>query len=92
MAEGFRDYLGGLEEYRLDAKEYRELDEERVLVLTGASGRGKTSGLEIEHVGSKLGAALFYVRDGRVAKLAFYWDRDNALADIGLAPEGDATR
>jgi ketosteroid isomerase-like protein len=91
MAEGFRDFLSGLEEYRLEAQEYREVDDQCVLVLVHASGHGKTSGLELEQVGSKPGAAAFCVRDSRVVKLAFYWDRANALADLGLAPEGNAT-
>ena len=91
MTEGFRDFLSGLEEYRLEAEEYREVDDQCVLVLVHGGGRGKTSGLELEQVrGSKRGAAAFCVRDGRVTKLAFYWDRDNALADLGLAPGGEA--
>src|SRR5205823_11724633 len=48
MAAGWRDYLSTWEEYRAEAKEYRELDDERVLVLFHAAGRGKTSGLELE--------------------------------------------
>ena len=65
------------------AEEYRELDDERVLVLTRRGGRGKTSGLEIERIRSK-GAAVWHVRDGKVMRLVIYWDRDRALADLEL--------
>jgi ketosteroid isomerase-like protein len=32
-------------------------------------------------------ANLFHMRGGRVTRLALYWDREHALADLGLAPE-----
>jgi hypothetical protein len=66
--------------------EYRELDDERVLVLSHYSGRGKTSGLELGQIQAK-GAGLFHVRRGKVTKLVIYFDREHAFADLGLAPE-----
>jgi ketosteroid isomerase-like protein len=82
-AEGFRDFLSAWEDYRIEAEGYRELDEERVLVLVRSSGRGKTSRIEIAQIPPKA-AALFEVRNGEVARLVIYWDRDRAFADLGL--------
>ena len=53
MAEGWRDWLSAWGEFRLEVNEYRDLDEERVLVLIEASGRGKTSGLELGQMGTR---------------------------------------
>jgi ketosteroid isomerase-like protein len=86
IAANFREMLSAWEEFRIEADEYRELDDERVLVLDHRSGRGKRSGLEIGQLRTK-GARLFDIRDGKVARLATYFDRDRALADLGLAPE-----
>jgi ketosteroid isomerase-like protein len=87
VAESWRSYLDAWEDFRIGADGYREIDDERVLVLTRFSGRGKTSGLEIAQTWGK-GANLFHVRDGKVRKHIFYFDRDRALADLGLAREG----
>jgi ketosteroid isomerase-like protein len=89
MAEGFRNFLDAWDDLRVEAEEYRELDDERVLVLVHQGGRGKTSGLDLGQIGPR-GAALFHIRDGTVTRLAVYADHDRALADLGLAPEGDA--
>jgi ketosteroid isomerase-like protein len=66
--------------------EYSELDQERVLVLTRSSGRGKTSGLELGQVHTQA-AHVLHVRDGKVTKLVIYLDRERGLADLGLSPE-----
>jgi ketosteroid isomerase-like protein len=83
MAKAWSDQLRLFHEYRAIADEFRELDHERVLVLTRTSGRGKISTAESDALGGK-SAALFQIRKGKVARLALYWDRDRALADLGL--------
>jgi ketosteroid isomerase-like protein len=88
MAEAWRSRLSVFEERRLQAEEYREVDDERVLVLAHASFRGKTSGLELGQIQTR-GAHLLHIRDGKVTRFVVYWDRDRAFADLGLAPEGD---
>ena len=88
--ESFYGMLEAWDELRFEAEEYRELDGERVLVLIHHRGRGKTSGLEIEGLRTQA-ATLWHIRDGKVMQLVAYWDRDRALADLALAPEGDAS-
>jgi ketosteroid isomerase-like protein len=91
MADGWRDFLIGWEDFRGNAEEYRELDGERVFVLTHFSARGEKSGLEVGQIWTK-GAHLFHVRDGKVTRLVQYLDREHALADLGLPPEAGSPR
>jgi ketosteroid isomerase-like protein len=88
MAAAWRELLSAWGDLRTEAEEYRELDDERVLVLSHSSGYGKASGLELGQMRTKT-AGLFHVRDGKVTRHVVYWDRGCALADLGLAPEGD---
>ena len=84
MAEGFLNTLTAWNDVTATADEYRELDDRRVLALDRRSARGKkTSGLELKELRTK-GATLWHVHDGKVIKLVLYWDRDRALADLGL--------
>ena len=81
MAQMWRRYLAGWDEFRTGkVDECRELDRSRVLVTGRMSGRGKASGAEVE----REFANVFELREGRVAKLTVYPDRDRALADLGL--------
>jgi ketosteroid isomerase-like protein len=84
MAKGWREFLSAWEEWREEAEEFRELDGERVLVLVRMSGRGKASGLETGQMRATA-AKVFHVRDRKVTKFVTYWDRDRALADLGLS-------
>jgi len=86
-----RDFLSAWEGFRIKVDEYRELDDERILVLTRpGGGRGRRSGLELSGQGGG-GAGLFHVRDGKVTRLVIYFEREHALADLDLAPEGEAS-
>jgi hypothetical protein len=83
MARGSRAFLTAWEGYRVEADEYRELDCKRMLVLVHDSGRGRASGVDLASIKGER-AMLLCVRDGKVTRLVLYWDRDRALADLGL--------
>jgi ketosteroid isomerase-like protein len=82
MAEIMSGILNTWENARIEADEYIELEDERVLVLNHLSGRGKTSGLDVGKM-KRNGAAILHIRDGRVTRYVSYNARDRALADLG---------
>jgi ketosteroid isomerase-like protein len=88
MAAGWREFLSAWEDFRAEEVDgYLELDDERVLALQRFSVRGKTSGLDL---GRERGANLFHVCGGKVTRLVLYWDRERALAELGLTPKADS--
>jgi ketosteroid isomerase-like protein len=82
MAEAWRGVSSAGENVRVLAEEYRELDDQRVLVLLDTSGRGKTSGINLHRVRGR--AMWFHLCNGKVTRRVVYWDRDRALANLGL--------
>lgn len=90
MAEAWRDFLSTWKDFSTEAEEYRELDDERVLVLTRNTGSGRGSGLEFDERLAKT-ANLFHIREGKVARLIVYFDRERALADVGLSAGAGST-
>jgi ketosteroid isomerase-like protein len=91
LAEGARSWISAWEEFRVEPDEFRELDNERVLVFAHGSGRGRTSGLEVGQIAAKA-ADLFHLRDGKVTRLVVYFHREHALTDLGLAPGSGSPR
>jgi ketosteroid isomerase-like protein len=85
--EGWRALLDTLDDARPTAQEYRDVDDERILVLGCLRGREKGTGATVE----QLRANLFRIRDGKVVRLIFYWDRGRAYADLGLDPDSTAS-
>ena len=87
LAEGWRNVLDAWEQFRVEVEHYRELDDERILVLVRWWG-GKRSGVEVGETGAK-GAQLFYLGDSKVTRLVTYMNRDRAFTDLGLAPDAN---
>ena len=77
MAETHRAFLSAWEDWRVEAEECLELDDDRVLVPFHFNARGKESGLEVGQVWTK-GATVFHLRAGKVARIVQYLDRDHA--------------
>jgi ketosteroid isomerase-like protein len=75
-----RNEMREFEDVHNKAEEYRELDDERVLVLTRAVGRGKRSGVPVS---IRLGE-VFEIHEGKVTRIVVYTDRDRMFADLGL--------
>jgi hypothetical protein len=83
MAEGWRSFLSAWEEFHGVGEHYQELDEERVLVLSTFGGRGSGSGLDLSRMPIRV-ATLLHLRNAKVTRMVTWFDRDRALADLGL--------
>jgi hypothetical protein len=70
-------------DYAVRAEQYREIGEGRVLVILHATGRGRTSGAELEQA-YRRGANVFDAAAGKVTRLAIYFDCEHAFADVGV--------
>jgi ketosteroid isomerase-like protein len=77
------EFLQAWDGHRIAVEGYRELDDDRVLVLGRFAARGSASGLDVQQMRTE-GANVVHIRDGQVTRLVIYFDRDRALADLGL--------
>jgi ketosteroid isomerase-like protein len=84
MAAAWRNRLNVIEGVRVEAEEFRELADGRVLVLVRNIGRASMSGIDIDQLGGARVAAVFRVDGARVTSLVLYFEWRRALADLGL--------
>ncbi|HSD22850.1 MAG TPA: nuclear transport factor 2 family protein [Solirubrobacterales bacterium] len=82
MAGAWAAMLRAWDDLRAIPDEFRELGDGRVLVFLRNEGHGKGSGIDIHGIAAK-SANVFTVRDGKVTRLELYWDRTEAMADLG---------
>jgi ketosteroid isomerase-like protein len=79
FSTAWRDWLEPWGRYEIETEELLDAGE-HVVAFVRVRGRTRRDGVEFEHAP----AAVWTVRDGRVAALRFYLDRDEALAVAGL--------
>ena len=82
--EGFWRWIAAtdeaMSEFKVEAEAYRDLGDNRVLLLGRVVGRGRASGAEVR---AELGQ-VFTVRDGQLVSYRGYLDRQDALEAVGL--------
>jgi ketosteroid isomerase-like protein len=79
------DWRGAWSEYRVEAREFIELDLDQVLVLVHEHGRGKTSGVGLQTEF----AQLWTIRDGQAVRMQEWRNWHEALKAAGLSEVGD---
>jgi ketosteroid isomerase-like protein len=82
--EGFWRWIAETDEvmaeFRVEADSYRDLGDDRVLLLGQVIGRGRASGADVH---AELGQ-VFTFRDGLLVSYRGYLDRAEALEAVGL--------
>jgi ketosteroid isomerase-like protein len=76
-----QDWLEMFGEFRSEPVELIDAGEDRVIAVTKISGRAKLSGVETDLTY----AALYTIRDGKVARGREYWTKEQALEAAGLS-------
>ena len=80
LTNAMREYLRPMADLQIKAERFTDLGDDRVLVLSRHTARGKQSGVPMEH---ELGD-LFTLRDGKIVRFYTYWNRAAALEAAGL--------
>ena len=76
-----QDWLDMFDDLRAEPVELIDAGKDRVIAVTRISGRAKLSGVETDLTY----AALYTIRDGKVARGREYWTKDQALEAAGLS-------
>ncbi len=74
-------WVGTWDDYSLEVEEYIDAPDGRVLVIWTERGRGKGSGIPIEHQGGN----VVTVQDGEIMRIALYNDVEQAREAVGLS-------
>ena len=84
LAAAWRDFLSAWDDFHIETDEVVAGDTGRYALLIRLKARGKGSGIATD---AEV-ANVVHVRDGRIARLEMFWDRDAALRAAGA--DGDS--
>ena len=76
VAEWLRDLYGAWDQFEMTAQDVFSLGDGRVVSVLVARGRGRTSGIEVEHHPAGVAA----LREGRIVRIEWFPSRDEAIA------------
>jgi ketosteroid isomerase-like protein len=76
-----QDWLNTFDDFRSEPVELIDAGEDRVIAVTRISGRAKLSGVETDLTY----AAIYTIRDGKIARGREYWTKEQALEAAGLS-------
>jgi ketosteroid isomerase-like protein len=80
LRKAWLDWLEPWDSYSPGVEDVIDAGHERVVVLTRDHARPRGSGAEV----SFEGAPVWTLRGGKVARIEFYWNRDDGLKAAGL--------
>jgi len=80
LVESWREWLEPWETYRVEVEGFIDAGDGRVVVLNRDHGRLSGSDSDIDAIG----AAIWTIRDGKIARIEFHANRRSALAAAGL--------
>jgi ketosteroid isomerase-like protein len=84
LTAAWRDFLAAWEDFRITTDRVIAGEPGVYVLLIRLNARGKGSGVAID---AEV-ANVVRMRDGRIARLEMYWDRDAALTAAGASGDG----
>ena len=75
-----RDLYGAWETFEIEAEELVDGGPDQVITLLSARGRGRVSGIDVEHYPAGVGT----LRDGKLVSVVWFPTREEAYEAVGL--------